>query len=78
MAAILELEQSLDAVLSEAGPSSHAEALDATLCSYIGLGDSDSDADGEADTDSEGMPVDSLTGDKRKLFVQYKTSAVQR
>jgi hypothetical protein len=74
MAAILELEQSLDAVLSEAGPSSHAEALDATLSSYIGLGDSDSDADGEADTDSEGMPVDGVTGDKRKLFVQCETS----
>ena len=73
MATILELEQSLDAVLaSEPGPSSHAEALDATLSSYIGLGDlsSDSDADGEADTDSEGMPVDGITGDKRKLFVQ--------
>ncbi|KAF8260333.1 hypothetical protein EI94DRAFT_1748778 [Lactarius quietus] len=67
MAAILELEQSLDAVLSEAGPSSNAEALDATLCSYIGLGESDSDADGEADTDSEGMPVDGVTGEKRKL-----------
>ena len=71
MAAILELEQSLDAVLSEPepGPSNHVEALDATLCSYIGAGESDSDADGEADTDSEGLAADSATGDKRKPFV---------
>ena len=69
MAAILALERSLDAVLLEPGPSSHAEALDATLSSYIGVGESDSDADGEADTDSEGMAVDGATGDKRKLFV---------
>ncbi|KAH9066066.1 hypothetical protein EDB83DRAFT_2381286 [Lactarius deliciosus] len=69
MAAILELERSLDAVLSEPGPSNHAEALDALLCSYIGDSDSDSDADadGEADSDSEALAVDCATGDKRKL-----------
>ncbi|KAH9020108.1 hypothetical protein EDB84DRAFT_1515737 [Lactarius hengduanensis] len=69
MAAILELERSLDAVLSEPGPSNHAEALDALLCSYIGDSDSDSDADadGEADSDSEALAVDAATGDKRKL-----------
>jgi hypothetical protein len=67
MAAILELERSLDAVLSEPGPSSHAEALDALLSSYIV--ESDSDADGEGDSDSEGIAVDGATGDKRKLFV---------
>ncbi|KAI9452359.1 hypothetical protein BJY52DRAFT_1124430, partial [Lactarius psammicola] len=65
MAAILELEQSLDAVLSEPGPSSRAEDLDALLCTYIG--ETDSDADGEADSDSEGLAVDGATGDKRKL-----------
>ncbi|KAI9441880.1 hypothetical protein H4582DRAFT_1421945 [Lactarius indigo] len=67
MAAILELERSLDTVLSEPGPSNHAEALDALLCSYIGDSDSDADADGEADSDSEALAVDGATGDKRKL-----------
>ncbi|KAH8977282.1 hypothetical protein EDB86DRAFT_2838091 [Lactarius hatsudake] len=67
MAAILELERSLDAVLSEPGPSNHAEALDALLCFYIGDSDSDADADGEADSDSEALAVDAATGDKRKL-----------
>ncbi len=70
MAAILELERSLDAVLSEPGPSSHAEALDALLSSYIG--ETDSDADGEADSDSEGLAIDGATGDKRKLFVNIR------
>ncbi|KAI9507752.1 hypothetical protein F5148DRAFT_1202423 [Russula earlei] len=65
MAAILELERSLDAVLSVPGPSRHAEALDELLRSYIG--ESDSDADGEADSDGEGIALDGATGDKRKL-----------
>jgi transcriptional activator SPT7 len=67
MAAIRELDQSLDAVLSAPGPSSQAEALNALLRSYVG--ESDSDADGEADSDPEGMALDGVTGDKRKLFV---------
>jgi hypothetical protein len=67
MAAILELEQSLDAVLSAPGPSSNAEALDAVLRSY--MGESDSDADGETESDDEEIAVDGPTGDKRKLFV---------
>jgi hypothetical protein len=67
MAAILELEQSLDAVLSAPGPSNHAEALNTLLRSYIG--ESDSDPDGEADSDTEAMALHCATGDKRKLFV---------
>ena len=67
MAAILKLEQSLDAVLSAPGPSSQPEALNELLRSHIG--ESDSDADGEADSDTEGMALDGVTGDKRKLFV---------
>ena len=67
MAAIRELEQSLDAVLSAPGPSSQAEALNALLRSHIG--ESDSDADGEADSDTEGMALEGITGDKRRLFV---------
>ncbi|KAH8979007.1 hypothetical protein EDB86DRAFT_3148799 [Lactarius hatsudake] len=67
MAAILELERSLDTVLLEPGPSNHAEALDALLCFYIGDSDSDADADGEADSNSEALAVDAATGDKRKL-----------
>jgi hypothetical protein len=67
MAAIRELEQSLDAVLSTPGPSSQVEALNALLRSHIG--ESDSDADGETDSDIEGMALDGVTGDKRKLFV---------
>jgi hypothetical protein len=67
MAAIRDIEQSLDAVLSAPGPSSHAEKFNALLRSYIG--DSDSDADCEADSDSEGMALDGATSEKRKLFV---------
>jgi len=67
MAAIRELEQSLDAVLLAPGPSSQVEALNALLRSHIG--ESDSDADGETDSDTEGMALDGVTGDKRKLFV---------
>jgi hypothetical protein len=67
MAAILELEKSLDAILSAPGPSSHAEKFNASLRSYIS--DSDSDADCEADSDSEGIPLDCVTSDKRKSFV---------
>jgi hypothetical protein len=67
MAAILEIEKSLDAVLSAPGPSSHAETLNSLLRSHIG--DSDSDADGEADSDYEGIVLDGVTSDKRKLFV---------
>jgi hypothetical protein len=67
MAAILELEQSLDAVLSAPGPSSNAEALDVLLRSY--MGESDSDADGETESDDEEIAVDGATGEKRKLFV---------
>ena len=70
MAAILELERSLDAVLSEPGPSSNADALDALLSTYIG--ESESDADGEGDSDSEGVAIDYATGDKRKLFVTFQ------
>jgi transcriptional activator SPT7 len=68
MAAILELEQSLDAVLSAPGPSSNAEALDALLRSYMGESE-DSDADGETESDDEEVAVNGATGDKRKLFV---------
>ena len=67
MAAILELEKSLDAILSAPGPSSHAEKFNASLRSYIS--DSDSDADCEADSDSEGIPLDCVPSDKRKSFV---------
>ena len=67
MAAVLELEQSLDVVLSAPGPSSQAETLNALLRSYIG--ESDSDADCEADSDSDGIALDSAPGNKRKLFV---------
>jgi len=67
MAAILELEHSLDAVLSAPGPSSHAETFNALLRTYIG--DSDSDADCEADSDSDVIALDVATSDKRKLFV---------
>jgi transcriptional activator SPT7 len=67
MAAVLELEQSLDAVLSAPGPSSNAEALDDLLRSY--MGESNSDAEGETESDDEEIAVDSATGDKRKLFV---------
>jgi hypothetical protein len=67
MAAILELEQSLDAVLSAPGPSSHAETFNALLRSYIG--ESDSDADCEADSDSDVVALDGPTSDKRKSFV---------
>jgi len=67
MAAILELEQSLDAVLSAPGPSSQAETLNTLLRSYIG--ESESDADCEADSDSDGIVLDGAPGDKRKLFV---------
>jgi hypothetical protein len=66
MAAILELEQSLDAVLSAPGPSSHAETFNALLRSYIG--ESDSDADCEADSDSDVIVLDGPR-DKRKPFV---------
>ncbi|KAI0264096.1 hypothetical protein BC834DRAFT_883527 [Gloeopeniophorella convolvens] len=66
MATILELEQSLDAVLSEPGPSGNSEALSSLLRSYVD--ESDPDADGEADSDSDDhMAVDGTTGDKRKL-----------
>lgn len=74
MAAIRELEQSLDAVLSTPGPSSQAETLNALLRSHIG--ESDSDADGDADSDTEGMALDGITGDKRKLFVFVRGSVV--
>ncbi len=67
MAAVLDLEQSLDAVLSAPGPSSQAETLNALLRSYIG--DSESDADGEADSDNDEIALDGAPGDKRKLFV---------
>jgi len=67
MAAVFELEQSLDAILSAPGPSSQAEALNSLLRSYIG--ESDSDADGEADSDIEEVASDGATGDKRKLSV---------
>jgi hypothetical protein len=67
MVAILELEESLDAVLSAPGPSSHAETFNALLRSYIG--DSDSDADCEADSDSEVIALDGATSDKRRLYV---------
>ncbi len=70
MAAILELEQTLDAVLSEPGPSNRAEALDSLLSSYVG--DTDSDPDCEGESDDEGVMVDSATGDKRKLFVNFR------
>lgn len=69
MAAILELEQSLDAVLSAPGPSSQAETLNALLRSYIG--ESESDADCEADSDSDGIALDGAPGDKRKLNGVY-------
>jgi hypothetical protein len=71
MAAIRKLEQSLDHVLSapEAEASSQVEALSALLRSHIGISESDSDADGETDSDTEGMALDGVTGDKRKLFV---------
>jgi len=67
MVAILELERSLDAVLSAPGPSKHAEALNALswLRSYIGK--SDSDADGEADSDTEAMALHCA----RLLFRQH-------
>jgi transcriptional activator SPT7 len=74
MAAIFELEQSLDALLSAPGPSSHADALDALLRSHIG--ESDSDADDGADSDAEGIVLDGATGDKRKLFVFTRASAI--
>ncbi|KAI0292262.1 hypothetical protein BC826DRAFT_445126 [Russula brevipes] len=66
MAAILELERSLDAVLSAPGPSKHAEALNALsrLRSYIGKSDSD---DGEADSDTEAMALHCA----RLLFRQH-------
>ncbi|KAI0253661.1 hypothetical protein BJV78DRAFT_1152789 [Lactifluus subvellereus] len=67
MAAILKLEQSLDAVLSAPGPSSNAEALNAVLRPH--MGESDSDADGETESEDEEIAVDGATGDKRKLFV---------
>ena len=67
MAAILEIEKSLDAMLFTPGPSSHAETFNALLRSYIG--DSDSDADGGADSDYEGIISDGVTSDKRKSFV---------
>lgn len=72
MAAILELEQSLDAVLSAPGPSSHAEVLNALLRSHIG--ESDSEVDGGADSDAEGIALDGPTGDKRKLLVLTRGS----
>lgn len=72
MAAILEIEQSLDAVLSEPGPSSHAEVLNALLRSHIG--ESDSEVDGGADSDAEGIALDGPTGDKRKLLVLTRGS----
>ncbi|KAI9448498.1 hypothetical protein H4582DRAFT_2051941 [Lactarius indigo] len=77
MATIPELEQSLDAVLSESGPSNYAEALDMLLCSYIG--DSNADADGEANSDSEALTVDGATGNKHMLFViiQYRRTVWQ-
>lgn len=74
MAAIFELEQSLDALLSAPGPSSHADALNALLRSHIG--ESDSDADDGADSDAEGIVLDGATGDKRKLFVFTRASAI--
>jgi hypothetical protein len=67
MATILELQQSLDAVLSAPGPSSDAEALNALLRSHIG--ELDSEADGSADSDADGITLDGPTGDKRKLLV---------
>jgi hypothetical protein len=67
MAAVLKLEQSLDAVLSAPGPSTQAETLNELLRSYIG--ESESDADCEADSDSEGLALDGAPGDKRKLLV---------
>ena len=67
MAAILEIEQALDAVLSAPEQSSQAKALNALLRSYIG--ESESDTDCEADSDSDGITSDGALGDKRKLFV---------
>lgn len=67
MATILELQQSLDTVLSAPGPSSDAEALNALLRSHIG--ELDSEADGGADSDADGITLDGPTGDKRKLLV---------
>jgi hypothetical protein len=58
MAVILELGQSLDAVLSAPGPSSQAETFNTLLRSYIGK--SESDADCNADSDSEGMALDGV------------------
>jgi hypothetical protein len=66
MAAILEIEQALDAVLSAPGQSSQAKALNAVLRVYIG--ESESDTDCESDSDSDGIALDAL-GNKRKLFV---------
>jgi hypothetical protein len=74
MASILDLEHSVDAILSAPGPSNQAETLNALLRSYIG--ESDSDAEGEADSDAEGMALDGVTGDKRKLFVLNSASTV--
>ncbi len=68
------VEQSLDALLSAPGPSSHADALDALLRSHIG--ESDSDADDGAHSDAEGIVLDGATGDKRKLFVFTRASAI--
>jgi hypothetical protein len=65
MAAVLELEQSLETRCSRPpGPSSNAQALDDLLRSY--MGESNSDAEGETESDDEEIAVDSATGDKRK------------
>jgi hypothetical protein len=69
MAAIFELEKSLDAVLSAHGPSSQAETLNALLRSYIGESESDADCEADSDSDSDGIALDGAPGDKRKLFV---------